>query len=597
MDDTDMDLRRVLALLQRQSRLIVITVIAVVTLAGIVAFALPPSYSSTALVLVDSSRKNLLDPNLQMSVSSSDSARIDSEVEILRSDTTLLTAIEAEGLAGDATLAASPSLRERVLGFFGMEQAAAPSPDAARNLALERLRSTVTIQRRGLTYLIAIQARSTDPVEAARLANALASSYIEDQIAAKITSTLASRDILQARVAQARDATVSAEGALAAFTRANVAVPDQIDLAASAPIQAALLAGKLPADVRTQIYELQQGVDLARRQYQALLSRAQDLETQADLQVADSRLVSAALAPQSPSSPNRPLIIGIALLLGLGLGVVLAILYENYIGGFTSEAQMASVLRTRVATAVPRQKERADKESLANVMVAEPLSVFAESVRRLRATLEQTIRQNAGTVEGGKVVMISSTAPDEGKSTLALALTRSYALSGRRVLLIDCDLRKPSLHRHLNIEPSHGLMDYLDGGADDFAAIISSDTLTNATIVVGARLSDLPTDQLLTSAAFARLIAAARRTFEVVVIDTPPVGPVVDGLYVAPFSDAIVFVTRWASTSQIDAKQALASLMQVKSPHAELIAVINQQDQPRSAYRRKYKGYYAEEAT
>lgn len=605
MDDTDIDLRRVLALLQRQSRLIILTVIATVTLAGIVAFALPPSYSSTALVLVDPSRKNLLDPDLQMSVSSSDSARIDSEVEILRSDSVLLKVIEAEELATDANLAAPPSIQELVLGWFGTTPAIAPDPDAARNQALERLRSAISIHRRGLTYVIAIQARSTDPVQAARLANALAQAYIDDQLAAKISSTLASRDILQSRIAQARQAVVSAEDALGTFVRAN-AEKGSADTAranftlnapmAQQPVQPTF-SSQLPADILTQTYGLQQRAELARRQYQTLLSRAQDLETQADLQVADSRLVSAALTPQSPSFPNRLLIIAMAALVGLALGVVLAILYENYIGGFTSEAQMASVLRTRVATAVPRQRERPDKQSLANLMVAEPLSVFAESVRRLRATLEQSLRRQANAGTGGKVLMVSSAAPDEGKSTLALALTRSYALSGRRVLLIDCDLRKPSLHRHLDIEPSHGLMDYLDGGSSDLASIISRDCLTGATIIVGAHLSDLPTDQLLTSDAFARLMEAVRDTFEIVVIDTPPVGPVVDSLYVVPFVDAIVFVTQWASTSQIEAKQALTSLMDVKLPHAEVVAVINQQDQPRLAYRRKYSRHYAEQAT
>ncbi|KKB77280.1 hypothetical protein VW29_18065 [Devosia limi DSM 17137] len=607
MDDTDIDLRRVFALLQRQSRLIITTVIAVVTLAGIVAFALPPSFSSTALVLVDPSRKNLLDPDQHASASSSDSARIDSEVEILRSNTVLLKVIEAVGLTGEGGPAAAPSLRQQVAAFFGLANTSAPDtdPDAALNQTLESLRSAISIKRRGLTYVISIQARSSDPVQSAGLANALAQAYIDDQIAAKITRTLASRDILQARVAQARQAVVSAEGALAAFVRANAATGTadaaQANFTLNTPLAQQQLqqtfTSNLPADILTQTYGLQQSAEVARQQYETLLSRVHDLETQADLQVADSRLVSAALTPQSPSFPNRLLIVGMAALLGLGLGVVLAVLYENYIGGFTSKAQMASVLRARVATAIPRQREQSDKQSLANLMIAEPLSVFAESVRRLRATLEQSLRRQADTGTGGKVVMISSAAPDEGKSTLALALARSYALSGRRVLLIDCDLRKPSLHRHLHIEPSHGLMDYLDGDSNDLASIISRDSLTSATIIIGAHVSDLPTDQLLTSAAFSRLMEAVRDTFEVVVIDTPPVGPVVDSLYVAPFVDAIVFVTKWASTSQIEARQALTSLLDVKLPHAEVVAVINQQDQPRSVYRRKYKGYYAEEAT
>jgi succinoglycan biosynthesis transport protein ExoP len=255
------------------------------------------------------------------------------------------------------------------------------------------------------------------------------------------------------------------------------------------------------------------------------------------------------------------------------------------------------VLKTRVATAVPRQKGRSEKESLANLMVTSPLSVFAESIRRLRATLEQSLRSSVHADEeaGGKIVMVCSTAPNEGKTTLALALARSYALSGQRTLLIDCDLRKPSLHRHLGIEPSQGLLEFLTtDNSKELSAIISKDVITDATLIVGARRSDLPTDQLLTGPSFQRLLRAARRTFDIVVIDTPPVGPVVDSLYVAPFADAIVFITRWSSTSQLDAKHALASLQGARRPSTEIVAVINQQDQTRASYMRKYGDYYAE---
>jgi capsular exopolysaccharide synthesis family protein len=277
----------------------------------------------------------------------------------------------------------------------------------------------------------------------------------------------------------------------------------------------------------------------------------------------------------------------------IGLGIALAFLYENFIGGFTSEAQLGSVLKTRVASAVPRQRAGPDKESLANLMVSAPLSVFAESVRRLRATLQQTLRTEHE--DKGRVIMITSTAPNEGKTTLALSLARSYALSGNRTLLIDCDLRKPSLHRHLGLEPSHGLLEFLDGDAmESLNTIITADTMTNATFIVGARRSNVPTDQLLTGQSFARLMRAARHTFDVVIIDTPPVGPVVDALYVAPVADAIVLVTRWASTSQLDAKQALATLSEAKGPATEIIAIINQQDRTRASYLRKYGAYYTE---
>ena len=701
MEDAEVDLRNVLGLLRRQVRLIIASVIVVVTLAGLVTFSFTPIYSATALILVDPSRKNLLDPDAQIGSGVSDSARIDSEVEILRSDNVLLKVIEAENLTSDVELGASLSLRERILTLLRLYEPQPPTAAEALHQVLNNLRNAVSIQRRGLTYLISVQGRSPDSGQAARIANAVAGAYIEDQVAAKVASTLSSRDILQARIQQARDAITASESAFDGFIDGNVARiateigrPDlvqtrqqiaqleanrrarsrqadaaQADLASAdwdalvASLQSSALAelarqrselagrpatevadlgeqlaaldirlrdtasvevaglrnaitaaqqqeaelrqqlrqsvldSALPAAILTDLYGLRQNAELARNQYQLLLSRLQDLETQADLQVADSRIVSPALPPQSPDFPNRPLIMALAGLVAIGLGIALAFLYENFIGGFTSEAQLGSVLKTRVAGAIPRQKARPDKESLANLMVAAPLSVFAESVRRLRATLQQTLRSKEPQAEDkGRVIMISSTAPGEGKTTLALSLARSYALSGSRTLLIDCDLRKPSLHRHLGLEPSHGLLEFLDGNEmEGLTPIISADTMTDATFIVGAHRSDVPTDQLLTGQSFARLMRAARHTFDVVILDTPPVGPVVDALYVAPVADAIVFVTRWVSTSQLDAKEALASLAEAKAPGTEIVAIINQQDRTRASYLRKYGAYYAEQ--
>ena len=701
MEDAEVDLRNVLGLLRRQVRLIIASVIVVVTLAGLVTFSFTPIYSATALILVDPSRKNLLDPDAQIGSGVSDSARIDSEVEILRSDNVLLKVIEAENLTSDVELGASLSLRERILTLLRLYEPQPPTAAEALHQVLNNLRNAVSIQRRGLTYLISVQGRSPDSGQAARIANAVAGAYIEDQVAAKVASTLSSRDILQARIQQARDAITASESAFDGFIDGNVARiateigrPDlvqtrqqiaqleanrrarsqqadaaQADLASAdwdalvASLQSSALAelarqrselagrpatevtdlseqlaaldirlrdtasvevaglrnaitaaqqqeaelrqqlrqsvldSALPAAILTDLYGLRQNAELARNQYQLLLSRLQDLETQADLQVADSRIVSPALPPQSPDFPNRPLIMALAGLVAIGLGIALAFLYENFIGGFTSEAQLGSVLKTRVASAIPRQKASPDKESLANLMVAAPLSVFAESVRRLRATLQQTLRSKEPQAEDkGRVIMISSTAPGEGKTTLALSLARSYALSGSRTLLIDCDLRKPSLHRHLGLEPSHGLLEFLDGNErEGLTPIISADTMTDATFIVGAHRSDVPTDQLLTGQSFARLMRAARHTFDVVILDTPPVGPVVDALYVAPVADAIVFVTRWVSTSQLDAKEALASLAEAKAPGTEIVAIINQQDRTRASYLRKYGAYYAEQ--
>ncbi len=192
--------------------------------------------------------------------------------------------------------------------------------------------------------------------------------------------------------------------------------------------------------------------------------------------------------------------------------------------------------------------------------------------------------------------MVTSAAPNEGKTTLSLSLARTYALSGRSTLLIDCDMRKPSVHQHLGLEPSSGLLDYL---ADEKAAlplrsIMTTDPASGAQVIVGARPSDYATDHLVTSPAFRRLVKAARENFEVVILDTPPIGPVVDGLYLAQFADVAVYVVRWASTSQQDARSGFNALAEVLPSGTEILAVLNQQDRSRASYRYAYSNYYTE---
>ncbi|MBJ3783119.1 GumC family protein [Devosia sediminis] len=707
MDETEIDLRSIFGLLRRQFRLIVITVIAVVAIAATIAYTLTPSYTSTALILVDPSSKNLLDPDAQV-IGGADNARIDSEVELVRSDNILLKVIQDEGLLADREVGVSLGLVPRILAFLRLAEPQLPTADEALNQALNQLRRAILVQRRGLTYLISVQASSVDPAMAARLANAVAEAYIADQLASKVNAALSSRDILQARIAQAREAIVSSENSYDTFISTNInritqdagrtdlasmqkqiaqleaqraqsssiatavqtalgandletivttlqsealgeldrqrdelrarlegttagsagevdlrselaALEERMLTTANAEVNALrssvqqsqtqedelrqtlrseVLNSSLSADVLTRLYELQQGSELARSQYQTLLARVQDLEAQANLQQADSRIVSPALAPLTPSFPNKTLILGLAVVAALGLGVALAFLYENLIGGFTSEAQVESVLRIPVATAVPRQRIKNERESLANLMVEEPLSVYSESIRRARAAIEQALRKRttAPNRPNGKVIMVTSSSPNEGKTTVALSLARSYALSGQKTLLIDCDLRKPSVHRHLNLEPSQGLLDLLSSDSDSavmIGSILSQDHLTPVTIVVGARRSDLPTDQLLSGPAFRRLIEAAFKSFDVIVLDTPPIGPVVDGLYIAPFADAVLYVVRWASSSQSDVRKSVASLSAATTEGTPIIAVLNQQDGTRSHYSRKYGSYYS----
>nr|WP_254081987.1 Wzz/FepE/Etk N-terminal domain-containing protein [Devosia sp. WQ 349K1] len=699
-------MRGIANLLRRRIRLIALTLAVVLGVAILALVAMKPVYTASSLVMVDTSRKNLLDSEYSATAPSADNARVDSEVEILRSNAVLLAVIVNENLIDDPEFGVSVGGRGIGDFFRALIPGNAPKRvDEPLQQVLRKFSDAVRVQRRGLTYLMTASVTSGDPQRAADLANALSAAYIDEQLRSKISSISSSQAIIAARLDQTQQLLVASETAFDDYINSNIdrmagqegfesvrdlrtqlsqiisrnqevttlasAVETSLeqrnwsdlvtslqseaintmneqratlarqlsetdagsisaidlraqlqDLEETMSLQAStelaalrselpslqsqadtlrrdlrsgLMQSNLPVDILTQLYALQQSSELVRTQYQTLLARNSDLQVQADLQVADSRIVAPALAPLSPSFPNPRLILLLAALAGLGLGIGLAFVYEHYLGGFTSEDQVAAVLKVPVLAEIPRQKgvDQTEGHSVADMLVDAPLSIYSEALRRLRSGIDNAIRRKGAPSDGkGVVIMVSSTSPGEGKSTLSLSLMRAYALSGKRTILIDADMRKPSLHRHIGLTPDTGLAETLLGTSPDKQMAVR-DPKSSAMLLLGSRSSDIPTDQLVMSDDFRRLIDACRASFDITIIDTPPVGPVVDGTHIAPYADAILFVTRWSATNQSEAKRAVARLIEGCDYPPIILSVLNQQEGFSSRYySKRYGGYY-----
>ena len=708
----DFDPKAIIALLRRQIRLIVLTIAVFLGVALIYLFSVTPMFTASTLILVDPAQRNLLDPTEPLSIPAmAADARVDSEVEILRSDAIALAVLDNQNLLRDPEFGPQIGLMDRVQQAVGFEVETRGSGEALVQGVLRRFSDAVSVRRVGLTYIISVSVDSEDPDRAARLANALAETFIAAQVEAKVAVSLTARDALLGQSDAALQAVSDSEDALDTFIEVNLAeleaesglsevaelrrLVDQVNeqrltaeastLAAQQALQAGdwatlsdrlgdealseldrqreqlesrlaaatsgsqeeidlrqalarveaesvdradavigvlrsevadleatardyrtqirevLLQGELSSAFLTAMYELQQEASIARRQYQTLLSRLRDLETQANIQVADSRIVAPALPPAEPTFPNSRLILAVTLVLAVGAGVGFAFLREYYVGGVTSADQLRDILHARVATSIPKANQGASQLSLADSVISSPLSLYAESIRRLRATIDQSFRirdprgEHASADPAGKVIMITSGLPYEGKTTTALALARTYALAGIKTLLIDADLRRPTLHKQLGLTPEQGFADYLRDL--EIKRVASSfygrDAIANLSVVMGARRSETPTDQLLDSAAFDELIRHARDDFDIVILDTPPLIPVVDARYVAHYADAAIMLVRYSVAHQRDIRSAAAQLQEALHTEAEFFAVLNQEQGRQRRY--SYYGYYSDE--
>ncbi len=592
MDDVT-DLRMLLGLMRRQMRTIVATAL-IVFLSGVaIVLMLTPRYTAQTLVLVDTSAKNLLDPEAVTASGLTDNSRVEGEVRIVQSDAVLLDAIRASDLVTDPEFGPRDDLVSRLSAMLGWSGASMPRADLAQGKVLAAFKDALRVRREGLTYLITIGVTSEDAEKAARLANLVTDVYIRKQVDAKVAGTVAARNSLQRQVEAAKSVLIDNEKGLDLFLskHGDLSTASSVDRGTALHLADARFGrfvadtggGDVGSETLTQFYSLQQASQIARTQYQTMLARLQDFEAQASLQMADSKIISQALAPIEPSYPRKGLILAVISLLALGAGIGVAFLREFFVGGFTSDDQVGAVLGIPLASVMPDQSGselgKPHGKGLSDTILSAPLSVFSESIRRIRASIDQTLMQTTAESEDGIVIMVSSALPGEGKSTLATALARTYALAGRRTLLIDCDLRKPSIHRHVDREPMPAFVNLLRGEPDPgLANMVVTDNATSLSVILGARPADYPTDDLLMNPKVKALLERARQHFDYIIIDTPPVEAAVDALYLARLCDAVLFVVRWASTPQRAARKAVTALKGNTRDATPVVAVLNGED-------------------
>jgi succinoglycan biosynthesis transport protein ExoP len=308
--------------------------------------------------------------------------------------------------------------------------------------------------------------------------------------------------------------------------------------------------GQTGAEDKTAITlrELERTAAVNKTLFENFLQKAKITQEQSTFDAQDARVITPAQPPFAPSYPNKSREIAMALFIGLLLGVGGALGKEKLMTGFVTPQQVEEMLRLPLLASVASMTKsdlmaNGKATKLPLVPGAMPLSRFSEAMRMLRSGILMT-----DVDDPPKVIQVTSAVPSEGKTTIALSMAVSAATSGLRVLFIDADLRHPSASRFLEMQKLPGLVDMLSGAIEMQDAIKYSHSLKLWALSAGGKTQN-PAD-ILASERMKTFISLCKQSFDVVVIDTAPIGPVIDPIVVSNLVDKVVFVVRWASTAR-----------------------------------------------
>jgi succinoglycan biosynthesis transport protein ExoP len=708
--------------LGRQWRLIAVVTGLAIVLGGVYIALSPSRYTAQTDMIIDTKRVTWTQSELASENRTVEDASVESEIETTKSEKVAAAVIRRLHLDQDPEFVGTGrGLTRRIFSLFkfgaGPEQE--PSNDEVMRGVIATVKDNLRVTRLGRSYIEQIAYTALDRDKAAKISNAFADAYVEDQLQAKFEATRRASVWLEQRIGelrqQASDAykavqdfksensiIIGVEGKLAseveldqlgialAKARADTSqalakldrisrvleqrsdkestIPDPIVTdALSNPVITKLrqqflddqnkesewsarygsdhtaarnLRGEMAALQRAiwdeisriaesykselqiaksqeeaidkrmievfqkssstrqsqvRLRELETAANTYRGIYETFLSRFTQSVQQQSFPSTEARIVTAASAPRSPSSPKIGLTLALATLCGLGLGVMSALAREQMNRQIHTRAELEKLLGTNCLAVLPAFSEKKtalgkfsrlrklqptqDSRAFRQISEVAPFSATAEALRYIKVAIDLH-------PTGGKVIGIVSALPGEGKTTVAAGFAAFVAKGGARTLLVDADMRNPSMTRALGYSNAPGLLNLVAEKADFNDLVITDTKFKFDFLPSSTRIKPSNSSDVLNSPVVKEMLKTAKADYDYILVDLPPILPVVDVKAVAHLFDAFVLVVEWGSTSTDEILKAV-NASPILSERL-LGAVLNKADE---LVMRRFEGY------
>lgn len=544
-----LDFHWIFTALRRGARLILASLAFGIALASLYLLFATPRYEATIRLLFSSVTSNTVNSQAKFSSAAADETDIQSQVEMLR----------------------LPHIAERVIRKLGLA-AGSPENDAVLPpAAIKSFLDRLQVKRIGISNIIEVRYADAKRSRALEIANAIPEAYHDAQTEAKYAAGEKTIAGLENRVDELQDQVLAYEERIHQYTLKRN---------------------------RVQVSKLKREAKATNELYAILLARQKEMEARQNLNVANAQVVAPAVAPIRPSHPRWALILGLGLVGGLGVGVALAFLRKLTENVFRTRGDVDRVLGINTLSVLPclcytdplepkeaggrpvlsvipetfRNKKCDSKSAelrtdlMQRFIVNDSSSLYTQSIITIRDALD-----HAGPRDTSKVVAIVSALPGEGKSMVAVNLADCAAEAGRSTLLVDCDLRDPTLTRILSPKSNPSLADILAGKTSQSSAI-KRDSPTGFALCPSprGRVFQRP-EKILSSPWFGDFLNDMRDQYDLVILDTSALLTFVDARALIKHADLVMMLVE-CNRATFD--QVRMALRQAAIPREKLLGVV-----------------------